>query len=191
MMSGEAEPIEILPGDKLRMVIKEQLDGLGTIMVTQIRRGHRSVWCDAVFCGDPGSVFVDEFAERFADIWSNYPHWFRAAYPELPDLAPQVRALFLAERARARNQAVSEPVPVGYARAADHLHAEGGAPAWQEIKTAPRFRTNVLLWGPECGTQIGHYDESAGCWAVPRPIEPTYWMQLPPRPHGGRIGRLT
>jgi hypothetical protein len=55
---------------------------------------------------------------------------------------------------------------------------------WKEIKTAPRFWKALLVWGTDCGTQIGHYDEGWGCWVkAPREvIHPTHWMYLPVPP---------
>ena len=61
---------------------------------------------------------------------------------------------------------------------------------WQDIETAPKTPTEILLWGVMKGrTQRWKYIGSwfphrdGGWWvAHGMPIRPTHWMHLPPKP---------
>ncbi len=72
---------------------------------------------------------------------------------------------------------------------------------WQDIKTAPKDGTQLLLWTTTVGSddewyvrdicdgehiagpQIGRWNTDAGCWGILNLIGvPTHWMPLPAAP---------
>lgn len=64
-------------------------------------------------------------------------------------------------------------------------------PGWQDISTAPKDGTNVLLWWPfwcKGRPTIGWFGlNGIRQWVAPETLEgdgdpPTYWMPLPPPP---------
>ena len=66
---------------------------------------------------------------------------------------------------------------------------------WQDIETAPKDGTNILLFVPY-GNQVlisrwTRFSQMQGQWAWsdfktgPLPYDPTHWMPLPPPPGGG------
>ena len=77
--------------------------------------------------------------------------------------------------------------------AINRLAALSSAPArepWQPIETAPKDRTEILAWIPQCGALVLYWENLSddGRWSdgVSRfHREPTHWMPLPSAPSHG------
>lgn len=61
---------------------------------------------------------------------------------------------------------------------AERLTAE----AWQDISTAPKDGTKVLLWVPRWSVVVGSYQHSLMSWWDGDLVAPTHWRPLPAPP---------
>ncbi len=63
---------------------------------------------------------------------------------------------------------------------------------WKPIASAPRDATDILIFVPGCGQRVGHWSRKEKEWRLRpmywsyfrwSPLQPTYWMPLPPEPN--------
>lgn len=133
-----------------------------------------------------------------ASPWRRVVDWFARA-PEAPPRWTEARVVDLLTRLRAAESFAGDPLlseAVGaLAVCAAHLPA---APAWQDISTAPKDGTWVLLHSPDSihAAFIGRWcDDSdfpdGGAWwpdhdaGFPIDVDPSHWQPLPSPPKQG------